>query len=64
METASSGPEGLNRLVHEKFDCVLVDLVMPGMDGIEVCRQIAADSEPELRHSRHHADRREQQRET
>jgi two-component sensor histidine kinase len=26
------------------FDCVLVDLMMPGMDGIEVCRQIAAMS--------------------
>jgi two-component system NtrC family sensor kinase len=37
---ASSGPEGLARLADQNFDCVMVDLVMPGMDGIEVCRRI------------------------
>ena len=40
--TATSGTEGLARLVNDRFDCVLVDLVMPDMDGIEVCRRIAA----------------------
>jgi two-component system sensor histidine kinase/response regulator len=40
IEQAVSGPEGLRLLAEERFDCVLVDLVMPGMDGIEVCRQI------------------------
>lgn len=38
--TAASGSEGLNRLAVEKVDCVLVDLSMPGMDGMEVCRLI------------------------
>jgi len=38
----SSGAEGLTRLVKERFDCVLVDLAMPEMDGIEVCRRIRA----------------------
>jgi two-component system NtrC family sensor kinase len=42
VESAASGPEGLTRLAAESFDCVLVDLAMPGMDGIEVCRQITA----------------------
>jgi two-component system NtrC family sensor kinase len=42
VETASSGIEGLNRLTAEKFDCVLVDLQMPVMDGAEVCQRIAA----------------------
>ncbi len=37
---ASNGPAGLERISHETFDCVMVDLVMPGMDGIEVCRRI------------------------
>ncbi len=42
VETASTGAGGLSRLEDEKFDCVLVDLMMPEMDGIEVCRRIAA----------------------
>ena len=37
-----AGTEGLGRLVDEKFDCVLVDLQMAEMDGMEVCRRIAA----------------------
>ena len=40
VEMAASGAEGLKRLVDEKFDCVLVDLMMPDMDGIEVCRRV------------------------
>jgi DNA-binding response OmpR family regulator len=37
---AADGKEGLERIAHEPFDCVMVDLVMPEMDGIEVCRRI------------------------
>jgi two-component system NtrC family sensor kinase len=37
---AVGGKEGLARLTQECFDCVIVDLVMPEIDGIEVCRQI------------------------
>ena len=40
LEKANSGKEGLQRILHESFDCVLVDLVMPEMNGIEVCQQI------------------------
>ena len=40
--SATCGTEGLALLVNDRFDCVLVDLVMPEMDGIEVCRRIAA----------------------
>jgi DNA-binding response OmpR family regulator/anti-sigma regulatory factor (Ser/Thr protein kinase) len=37
---ARSGEEALERIMQEPFDCILVDLVMPKMDGIEVCRRI------------------------
>ena len=37
---AASAKEGLERIEQEPFDCVMVDLVMPEMDGIEVCRRI------------------------
>ena len=42
VESATNGPDGLTRLMTQSFDCVLVDLVMPEMDGIEVCRRITA----------------------
>ena len=38
--TASSGTEGLALLETEDVDLVLLDIVMPGMDGHEVCRRI------------------------
>ncbi len=38
--TASSGAEGLALLETEDVDIVLLDIVMPGMDGHEVCRRI------------------------
>ena len=40
VESAPSGSDGLVRMKSQHFDCVLVDLMMPDMDGIEVCRRI------------------------
>ncbi len=37
---ATGGRQGLECLAAETFDCVLVDLLMPDLDGIEVCRRI------------------------
>jgi PAS domain S-box-containing protein len=41
VEKAATAEEGLARLERETFDCVLVDLELPGLNGIEVCRRIA-----------------------
>ncbi|MBQ9275702.1 MAG: response regulator [Succinivibrio sp.] len=35
IDTAQSGPEGLNSFELHDYDCVLLDHRMPGMDGIE-----------------------------
>jgi two-component system, OmpR family, KDP operon response regulator KdpE len=37
---ARSGPDALDRLHSDKFDLVLLDINMPGLTGIETCRQI------------------------
>jgi two-component system cell cycle response regulator len=40
--TAYSGPEALEILEIERVDVVLLDVMMPAMDGFEVCRRIKA----------------------
>ena len=39
---ATSGEEALERLASGDIDLVLLDIVMPGLDGYEVCRRIRA----------------------
>ena len=38
--TTNSGPEALRMLNEEMPDLVILDVMMPGMDGLEVCRRI------------------------
>ncbi len=42
--TAASGEEALKTFVAEKPDLTLLDIVLPGIDGVEVLRQIKATS--------------------
>lgn len=42
---AEDGEHGLTALRRSRYDVVLLDLMMPGIDGLEVCRRIRADSE-------------------
>lgn len=41
--TAASGEEGLAKVAAEKPDIVLLDVMMPGLSGYEVCRRIRAE---------------------
>ncbi|MBE9069244.1 hybrid sensor histidine kinase/response regulator [Leptolyngbya cf. ectocarpi LEGE 11479] len=42
LQYAANGQEALNSLDVFKPDLILLDVMMPGIDGIEVCRQIKA----------------------
>ncbi len=45
LVTASDGQEGFDKAVAEKPDLILLDVVMPKMDGFEVCRRLRARDE-------------------
>jgi signal transduction histidine kinase len=40
---ATSGQQALERVKEKQFDLVLLDIIMPVMDGYEVCRRLKAD---------------------
>jgi two-component system alkaline phosphatase synthesis response regulator PhoP len=42
--SATDGPSGLEIALRHKLDLIVLDLMMPGMDGLEVCRRLRADA--------------------
>jgi two-component system, OmpR family, response regulator MprA len=45
VRTANDGSEGLVRVRERQPDLVVLDLLMPGVDGIEVCRRLREESD-------------------
>ena len=37
---AYTGTEGLEKAIRESFDLIILDLMLPGMEGTEVCKQL------------------------
>jgi DNA-binding response OmpR family regulator len=48
LEVAGDGERGLHALARGRFDLVLLDLMLPGLDGLELCRRIRAQREHAL----------------
>src|SRR5438045_9516431 len=46
VRLAREGAEALDVLASERVDAIVLDLLMPGLDGLEVCRRLRADGDP------------------
>ncbi len=44
VEKAYDGPSGLRRALTEPYDLILLDIMLPGMDGMEILRKFRASS--------------------
>ena len=42
VELASDGNTGLKRALEEEFNLLILDLMLPGVDGFEICKQVRA----------------------
>ena len=42
VDSSATGPQGLSKALTGKFDLILLDIMLPGMDGYEICDRIRA----------------------
>lgn len=42
VEVAFDGISGLEKALHTHYDLIILDLMLPGMDGLEICRRLRA----------------------
>jgi DNA-binding response OmpR family regulator len=43
VDSAATGPEGLEKGLSGRFDLILLDIMLPGMDGYTICNEIRAN---------------------
>lgn len=42
IEHAADGPTGLQKALDDAYDVIVLDLLLPGLDGLSLCRQLRA----------------------
>lgn len=42
VKHCTNGEAGLAKAIEESFDLIILDIMLPGMDGLEVCRKLRA----------------------
>ena len=45
VEIETNGERGLERALKENFDLFILDLMLPGVDGFEICRRVWVNGE-------------------
>lgn len=48
VDVAQDGPAGLQQALAKSYDLIILDLMLPGMDGLELCRKLRASSKYSL----------------
>ena len=48
VEVANDGEIGLNKALSEECDLIILDLMLPGVDGFEICRQVREKKNTDL----------------
>lgn len=44
LDFASNGPHGLQLAVNERYDVIVLDIMLPGLDGMTLCRRLRAEA--------------------
>lgn len=45
IDTAQNGQDGLEKAYENTYDCLLLDVMLPEVDGFEICRQVRREND-------------------